>query len=236
MDTWLRVRRGDVRTLKLSEATFDDLAGATPWRDFRWHKGQVHYPGKYWSSTMGSHVGYESRLELAALMLADFDPRVRWISSQPFEMEAEVDGVRRRHVPDYLIERHDHSLCVVDVKPRRFLLHPEVAQALAWPAERFAERGWQYRISSEPEAIQFTNIRFLAGYRRAAQFADFDLGAVLQEVRGSVTLGGAFRAATVVVGDASIARAVVLHLLWSRRLACELNAAPLNVDTPVVHW
>jgi hypothetical protein len=33
---------------------------------------------------MQAHVGYESRLEYANLLLADFDPRVDWILSQPF--------------------------------------------------------------------------------------------------------------------------------------------------------
>jgi hypothetical protein len=36
---------------------------------------------------MQAHVGYESRLEYANLLLADFDPRVDWILSQPFLLE-----------------------------------------------------------------------------------------------------------------------------------------------------
>ncbi len=46
---------------------------AVPWRTTRSARGQVHYPGWYWSATTGSHVIYESRLELARLLLADFD-------------------------------------------------------------------------------------------------------------------------------------------------------------------
>ncbi len=48
-----------------------------PWRTFRWHKGQRHYPGFYWSSTERAHVIYESRLELTRLLFADFDPTVQ---------------------------------------------------------------------------------------------------------------------------------------------------------------
>lgn len=235
MNTVLRVHETKVLTMKLRDATFSDLAEALPWREFRWHKNQVHYSGKYWSSTMGGHVGYESRLELAALLLEDFDPAVRWVSSQPFEMEAEVAGARRKHVPDFLIERDDHSLCVIDVKPRRMLQRPRVAEALAWPAAEFALRGWHYRIVSEPEPVMLMNIRFLAGYRRAAQFTEFDLDAIVQEMGSSLTVGEAFRTTTGVIGDASIARAVVLHLLWSSRLMCDLGMAPLNIDTPLVH-
>lgn len=230
----LRVRENKVRTMRLRDATFSDLAEASPWREFRWHKNQMHYSGKYWSSTMVGHVGYESRLELAALLLEDFDPAVRWVSSQPFEMEAEVAGARRKHVPDFLIERDDHSLCVIDVKPRRMLQRPRVAEALAWPAAEFALRGWHYRIVSEPEPVMLMNVRFLAGYRRAVQFAEFDLDTIVQGVRHSLTIGEAMRAATRRIGDAPSARAVVLHLLWCSRLTCDLGAAPLDVDTSLV--
>ncbi|HET9966639.1 MAG TPA: hypothetical protein VFQ68_00300, partial [Streptosporangiaceae bacterium] len=39
-------------------------------------QGQAHYSGWYWSATTGGHVVYESRLELARLLMADFDPQV----------------------------------------------------------------------------------------------------------------------------------------------------------------
>ena len=48
-------------------AGIDELAGAVPWRSFRWYRGQKHYSGTYWSSTVGGHVTYESRLELSRL-------------------------------------------------------------------------------------------------------------------------------------------------------------------------
>ncbi len=62
----------------------DELAGAAPWRTFRWRRGQKHYSGTYWSSTAESHVIYESRLELSRLLFADFDTRVRHIVAQPW--------------------------------------------------------------------------------------------------------------------------------------------------------
>jgi hypothetical protein len=60
------------------------LAAATPWRTFRWYGGQKHYSGVFWSSTQRDHVIYESRLELAVLLLADFNQAVRGIVAQPF--------------------------------------------------------------------------------------------------------------------------------------------------------
>ena len=50
---------------------------AAPWRTFRWYDGQRHYSGSYWCATTQGHVIYESRLELARLIYADFDRSVR---------------------------------------------------------------------------------------------------------------------------------------------------------------
>ena len=44
----------------------------------------AHYSGTYWSATERGHVIYESRLELARLLFADFDASVNRIFAQPF--------------------------------------------------------------------------------------------------------------------------------------------------------
>jgi hypothetical protein len=79
--------------------------------------GPAHYPGYYWSATTSGHVIYESRLELARLLLADFDPGVKAIAAQPFLLRAQVSGRVRRHVPDFLLVRADRTIQVVNVKP-----------------------------------------------------------------------------------------------------------------------
>lgn len=115
---------------------------------FRWRQGQPDYSGWYWSATTGSHVVYESRLQLVRLLLADFDPQVTAIAAQPFLVAAHSGGRIRRHVPDFLVIGRDHGVCVVNVKPADQLKVPKVAEALAWAGEVFAGRGW--RTSSWP--------------------------------------------------------------------------------------
>ncbi len=73
------------------------LSNTVPWRTFRWYKGQRHYSGVYWSATMRDHVVYESRLELARLIFADFDRSVHRILAQPFLLKAKVGGKIRKH-------------------------------------------------------------------------------------------------------------------------------------------
>jgi hypothetical protein len=81
----------------------DVLSKTVPWRTFRWYKGQRHYSGVYWSATMRGHVIYESRLELARLIFADFDRSVHCILAQPFMLKAKAGGKIRKHIPDYFL-------------------------------------------------------------------------------------------------------------------------------------
>src|SRR5215472_12190197 len=107
------------------------LSNTVPWRKFRWYKGQRHYSGVYWSATMRDHVVYESRLELARLIFADFDRSVHRILAQPFLLKSQVGGKIRKHVPDYFLFT-DHGLVVIDVKPEHLLAKPTVAYTFAW--------------------------------------------------------------------------------------------------------
>ncbi|MGH3624330.1 MAG: TnsA-like heteromeric transposase endonuclease subunit [Sciscionella sp.] len=95
----------------------DAVVSASPWRTFRWYQGQRHYSGSFWSATERDLVIYESRLELARLLFADFDRSVQRILAQPFLLRAAVAGALRKHVPDYLLLTSTGPL-VVDVKPQ----------------------------------------------------------------------------------------------------------------------
>src|ERR1700747_71505 len=81
---------GEERSSSARKVSSEAVLGGVPWRTFRWYFGQRHYSGTYWSSTQHDHVIYESRLELANLLLADFDSKVRRIAAQPFMFRAEV--------------------------------------------------------------------------------------------------------------------------------------------------
>ncbi|MCO7204441.1 TnsA-like heteromeric transposase endonuclease subunit [Microbacterium sp. CnD16-F] len=209
-----------------------DVFAAEPRRTFRWHRGQRHYPGRYWSATTGNFVGYESRLELAVLLLEDFDQRVVRIASQPFELIADRDGTQRSYVPDYMIEHRDQRFTVIEVKPRRRLEDPEIAGALEWAGQIIQSRGWGYRIVTEPDPALLSNVRFLAGYRRAWQFPGRDVDAATASTVGARTLGEAFRSAGSTLDDIAYARAAVLHLLWRHLIQCDLTSV-LEIDTAV---
>lgn len=149
----LRLDGNDLERGELADLEARHVFEAEPRRTFRWHRGQRHYPGRYWCATTEGFVGYESRLELAALLLEDFDHRAVRIASQPFELIADRDGVERSYVPDYMIEHDDHRFTVIEVKPKRRLEDPEIAGALRWAGDIIQSRGWGYRIVTEPDPV-----------------------------------------------------------------------------------
>jgi hypothetical protein len=160
---------GSIVTEQWERLDTEAVAAGRPWRTFPWYLGQRNYAGTYWCATQGAHVGYESRLELSRLMLADFDPRSRRIVSQPFQLRGMVGGEGIRRVPDYLVCTVGSPL-VIDVKPSRALHETDVAHLLDVTRQVVESRGWRYEIACEPAKVEFTNVRFLAGYRHARLF------------------------------------------------------------------
>ena len=214
----------------MAELTASVVLSAVPWRSVRAHRGQRHLPGWYWSATTGGHVVYESRLELARLLLADFDPDVVGIAAQPFL----VRDAERRHVPDFLLQRADGSVLIVNVKPAERLGDELVAEALAWAGRVFCERGWEHEVWSGADAQLLANVRFLAGYRRAA---------LIEPAAGVEAIWAAGTVLTIASAEAALGdvgvvdpRPVVLHQLWSGRMRAGLQR-PLTSDSELeVLW
>ncbi|MEU9641567.1 MULTISPECIES: TnsA-like heteromeric transposase endonuclease subunit [unclassified Streptomyces] len=203
------------------EISVDALGAAAPWRTFHWRKGQRHYAGTYWSSTTRSHVIYESRLELARLLCADFEPSVHGIVAQPFLLKALVDGQVRKHVPDYLLIT-DCGPVVVDVKPRWRWSTPVVSLTFAWTRQAVEGRGWSYEVWDAPPPEELENIRFLAGYRRPWLFDP----SLLDELHRVSLDGVPLRLAPSRLPNRPEpqVRAAVHHLLWSHDLFTDLTA------------
>jgi hypothetical protein len=214
----VRLRDGTVSERPLGQVMAGQIVSAVPWRMTRSARGQAHYPGYFWSATAGGLVIYESRLELARLLLADFDPDVTAIAAQPFLLRAPVSGRVRRHVPDFLLVHADRTVRVVNVKPAARLADPAVAEALAWPGELFEARGWDHEVWTGADPVFLANVRFLAGYRRPGMPPDAVAGAVLDVIGPGECLGGL------------LAKAAVLRLLWQRRLSTDLSR-PLDAGS-----
>jgi hypothetical protein len=96
----VRLGDGTVTERPLCQVTSGQVVSGAPWRTARSARGQVHYPGFYWSATTGGHVIYESRLELARLLLArvyqvtDKGPLERWFRTLGEQLLAALPGYK----------------------------------------------------------------------------------------------------------------------------------------------
>lgn len=218
-----RLQSGEEKTVPLSEVGARHLLDIRPWRTFRWYRGQRHLPGTYWSARMEGPVGYESRLELANLILMDFASDVQSIVSQPFLLEG-WDGKRiRRHVPDYLLRLRDGGIRVIDVKPAHRLDAPKVRDSLGWTRRLMAVPGWEYEIHSEPDPTLSANVRFLSGFRWNDRFEDEEVERSRSVVTAPMSFASAVQRTSHVLKGRARARAVVLHLMWRRLLVSDLT-------------
>ncbi|MCH9733542.1 MAG: TnsA-like heteromeric transposase endonuclease subunit [Actinomycetia bacterium] len=202
----------------------DTLGAASPWRTFRWYRGQKHYSGTYWSATCGGHLIYESRMELARLLLADFDRAVSWIVPQPFLLEVVIHGRLRRHIPDFLLITGEGPV-VVDVKPASQVLKPVVAQTFAWTRQVVESRGWSYEVFTGVEPTLSGNIRFLAGYRRTDYFRDDVLEMMSSPELVGLTVAEAISRRKTYSPE--ISKSALMHMLWRQHFVVDMTT-PLS--------
>jgi hypothetical protein len=224
---WL-AEDGDQHRSTLTDVWATRFEWCQPARRFPSYKGQRHFNGRWWSSTMGQHVGYESWLERDHLMLLDHDPSVVAVASQPFWLfwPAGEDKVRS-HVPDYFARLADGGALVVDCRPVERIKPKDMA---AFEATRAACElvGWQYRLAGARDAIVVANVRWLSGYRHPRH----DLPAVAGPLRQVFSQPYPLMAGAERVGDPIGVLPVLFHLLWRHELTAELSV-PLHPDTMV---
>jgi hypothetical protein len=199
----------------------DAVVLGKPWRTFPWYLGQRNYSGLYWCATERAHVGYESRLELSRLIVADFDPTAKHIASQPFWLNAVIDGVPLRRVPDYLVCTDTVPL-VIDVTRPVNLTNPDKVRTFDMTRRVVESRGWRYELATEQPRVEFTNIRFLSGYRRPGQVQPEVLDAVRQTGRNASdgTIGDI---AAGVGYPKPLALSALFHLLWFHEFSVDIS-------------
>ncbi|WP_228794268.1 MULTISPECIES: TnsA-like heteromeric transposase endonuclease subunit [Nocardia] len=229
----VRYRRDDgmFADTTMGRVPWSEVLAGMPVREFRAWRGCRHYSGWYWSSTTGAHVVYESRLELARILLADRDGDVVAIAAQPMLLEG-ADGCRvRRHVPDLLLGHRDGSLTVVDVKAAARLSDPAVVAQFAWTRRLCAEHGLGFEVWSGTNPIELENLRFLAGYRRPGTVQAELILPVLHAALAPITVAELERSMAA-LAPVTVVRPVILRLLWQSRLTADLTR-PLSGDTVV---
>ncbi|WP_131784540.1 TnsA-like heteromeric transposase endonuclease subunit [Protofrankia symbiont of Coriaria ruscifolia] len=225
---WVESDREVRRPLaSVSTIAFEDVA---PVRDFPSYRGQRHFPGLYWSATMGRHVWFESWLERDHAMLLDFDPLVVGFASQPFWLRwrDSAPGGARSHAPDYFARATDGSGLVVDCRPVD-LVDARSAESFAATRRACEQAGWSYRLVGYLDGARVTNLRWLAGYRHPRFGEPSGLTAA---VATAFAVPAPLTRQAATVGDPIAVLPVVFHLLWRGRLTADLSV-PLSDRTLV---
>lgn len=115
---------GDEVATTWEEARADLIVEGLPVRVPPTYRGQRSYPGLFWAATNDRTLVYESLLELDRLWLADVDPTVTRICTQPFQATGSDGTNARTHVPDLLFITDDGTVTVVDMKPHALVEKP----------------------------------------------------------------------------------------------------------------
>lgn len=205
---------------------FEDYS---PARAFPSYKGQRNFTGLFWCATNSRLVGYESLLERDHLMCLDFSPAVVGIASQPFRLDFDLAGGRRRHVPI-------SSYGWVTV-PASSWMSARITASAGMTAKFFQQRN--------PPAPRLAGITGASAFSPGlclpicAGLPDTDIrGAWFrpreQAVReclqdGSDSIFGLAAA----VGNRVAVLPTLFHLLWIGTLTADLRSRPLGQDSEV---
>jgi hypothetical protein len=202
---------------------------ALPVRLFRFGKGLRSFAGWWYFATTGTHVGFESWLERDHLMLMDFDPAVRAVSSQPFWLRwRDEEGRSRRHAPDFFARTADGGGVVIDVRPDDRIPVRD-AETFAVTGRACAAAGWEYRRAGDLDPVLVANVRWLSRYRHPRCLVPGIASVLLEAFAGG---RGLFEGAEL-AGDRLRVLPVLFHLMWQRQLAADLMV-PLGMSS-VVH-
>ena len=155
--------RGQERMITFVEAAHACLDQARQIREFPSYRGQKNTTGLCFVTQIGRHVGFESRLERAALVRLDFSEGLAGVSAQPCELRF-PDG--SRHVPDFFATWKDGRAELIDVSPRIRTSEPKRKVAFARTKAACAAIGWDYRVEVEPDEVYQTNLEWLRAYPR----------------------------------------------------------------------
>ncbi|MDN4517184.1 TnsA-like heteromeric transposase endonuclease subunit [Mycolicibacterium austroafricanum] len=208
---------------------------AEPIRQFYSWPGKRNYDGRWWSSTSGRHVVFESLLERDALMMADFSTEVVAVCAQPLAfLWPRGTAHAAHHVPDFFVRLSCGDGRVVDVKHVDAVAGARLQIALT--AAACAEVGWQYEIftGSDCAPALDRNVRWLSGYRHDRYRPQRSVLRAIDEAFGCPTplREGASRAAAGCASSVGTVLGHVYHCVWTHHLRADLSV-PLTMTTTV---
>ncbi|WP_343618406.1 TnsA endonuclease N-terminal domain-containing protein [Ralstonia sp.] len=175
------------------------------------------------------------------LIALDFDPSVVSIRVQPFSLQYEDDGRRRRYTPDILAEAilvtGQRVTTVYEVKPREELLSDWHSYRARFKAavRHCRTQGWRFKIMTERQirTPYVNNAKFLRRYRtipeqiHTAQQLEYTLKALGE------TTPQALLAAAYLTEEKRMAALPELWRLVAARKVGAILTEPLTMRSPI---
>ncbi|WP_182495850.1 TnsA-like heteromeric transposase endonuclease subunit [Nesterenkonia jeotgali] len=221
---------GDEVTTTWDLARAHDIVDGLPVRIPPSFRRQRSYPGLFWASTHRRMLVYESLLELDRLWLADFDPTVERIATQPFEVRSGNGLDAFKHVPDIMLVEADNTVTVIDVKPEGFISKPAVKAQFDRTRSLCRTKGWNYEVFTGGDPVELRNVRALAiGRHRERIPPEHVQEARVALLSRSVALGDAI-ARRPASCEENMWRVAVLSCIWFGEVEADLRV-PLSART-----
>jgi TnsA-like endonuclease N terminal len=192
------------------------------------YRRQRHMPGRWFSTTAGRLLEYESLLERDWMVLMDFDREVEWICEQPLRLHYAKDGRTASHVPDLLVWRQGvPELC--DVKSEERIDAPTFRAQVDATGLACAEARIGYRVLSEPDRQLLANVRWLSGFRVRSPDPDGERARMLaMAAAGSCTIAELLSGAR----EPMLARPALMNALWAGDALVDVSG-PIDEDSLV---
>lgn len=217
---------GDAASCSVQDLVQEPALSSDPMRHFTWRRDQRHRPGLQFATSTDRHHGAESLKEGSVLLALDFAGDVVDVVSQPMKISFTTGEKRRSHIPDYLAVTR-YGVWLIDVRPEP-LIKDSDRESFAAAAEVAVACGWRYTVAARWREHAFAGLDALASRRR---LRSDPLG--LRPVLLAEAVGGRrFGELAAATGCEPVARAELLHLLWSRQLGINL-VSPL-IDGSIV--
>ncbi|MFJ2263706.1 TnsA-like heteromeric transposase endonuclease subunit [Streptomyces sp. NPDC087844] len=212
------------RTGPVADLDSVPLNGCVPWRGFTWRQRQHHRPGLEPMLTTGRQHGFESHREDQFVVIADFAGEAEEVLSQPFQLSFQGEGRWREHIPDFLTVS-SQGRWLVDIRPAGRMNDDDLMKFAA-SAEVALALGWGYAVVTGWRPLTWRNVDLLYSRRRPMK-DPLGLKPLLLETARTATKPLTFGELAASYEYPALARPVIVHLLWHRRLGVDL-AAPFG--------
>ena len=193
------------------------------------YQRQRHMPGRWFSTTSGRFLEYESLLEREWMLMMDFDREVEWICEQPLRLRYVKDGKPASHVPDLLVWRHGVPELLMSRARSGWTIRCSGLRSTR-PGERALRPGLVTGCCRSPIGNCCANVRWLAGFRERPPNPDGERPRMLaMAAAGSCTIAELLCGAR----EPMLARPVLMNVLWAGDALVDVSA---SIDENSVVW